>query len=274
MRKYLTAALAIVTGLAWAPSPLAAADTKQALSLAAEREDFSQKLGSRRSVKLDYRWEEKDTSLTFTTAAGERKSVVSTDRAIGGGLTVTHKWSASLSSRSQLFVSQGDPVFARLDVSQDFTATVVKDTTVTLGARFARFHGGRDVRFGSAGIRRYFKGGSIAYRMSLADPDGASPHLAHLINLAVRDGAGGGQTRVWLSTGEAAYTRPQLGTAFSGKDRAAVLQRTQPIFGPVSLAATVGIASYGRPGRDVKSKSFGLGLTTKFGSDADASLAR
>jgi YaiO family outer membrane protein len=251
--------------------PAWASGTKHAISASVRGEDFTRGIGSRRWATLEYRLESDETTLTFSTTTGERRSVVSKDRAVGGSVAVYHKWSDAVSTRTHVFVSQNEPVFARYDLSQDLTVRLMEGTALTVGGRYARFFGNQDVRFASAGLRQYFRGGSVSYRLSLVDPDERPPYLAHLVNLSVNDENGAGRTRLWLSAGEASYDGPHIGSTSKGKDYAAVIQRSQPIGGPLALTITGGIASYARRGRNSTGTSVGLGLTTSFGEANRAS---
>lgn len=251
---------------ALAPLAAAAADApKQSVTASAETEDFSQDLGSLRSVKIEYKLETEDTAATFTPVIGDRKSPAASETSIGAGFAVYQDWSPTLSTRTAVFVSEKDPVFAQYDVAQDISARLTKNTVLTVGGRWARFFGEQDVYFASTGARHYFKRGSIAYRVSMIDPEGRRPFLAHLLNLAVKDRKGQGQTRFWLSAGEASFSRPQLGDEFDGSDVGGVIQRVQPISDKWALTLTTGANKYGRPGKDITSTTFGLGLTTSFG---------
>jgi YaiO family outer membrane protein len=252
-------------------TPVWASGSKHAVSASVRGEDFTGGIGSRRWATLEYRLESDKTTLTFSTATGERRSVVSKDRAVGGSVAVYNKWSDAVSTRTQVFVSQNEPVFARYDLSQDLTVRLVQGTALTVGGRYARFFGKQDVRFASAGLRRYFRGGSVSYRLSLVDPDERASYLAHLVSLSVNDKNEAGRTRLWLSAGEASYDGPHLGSTSNGKDYAAVIQRSQPVGGSLALTVTGGIASYARPGRNITGTTVGLGLTTSFGDANRAS---
>lgn len=265
MNKMLKPALAVLAGTA-AVSPLAAADAaKQSVTASAETEDFSQDLGSLRSVRFEYKLEAEDTTVTVTPVIGERKRGAASETSLGAGLAVYQTWSPTFSTRTAVLVSENDPVFARYDLAQDFTAKVARNTAVTVGGRWARFFGDQDVYFASAGVRQYFKRGSVSYRLSLVDTQGRGPFAAHLANLSIKDRKGAGQTRFWLSAGEASFSRPQIGDQFDGSDLGAVAQRVQPVGGKLAVTLTAGVNRYGRPGKDVTSTTFGLGLTTSFG---------
>lgn len=264
LRMFKTALAALVTTAA--TSTPAAADTqKQSVSASAETEDFSQDLGSLRSVKIEYKLDAEDTTVTFTPVVGERKSPAFSETSIGAGVAIYQTWSPALSTRTAVFISENDPVFAQYDVAHDFSAKVANNTVLTAGGRWARFFGKTDVYFASTGARQYFKRGSVAYRLSLIDPEGRQPFLAHLVNLSLKDLRGAGQTRIWLSAGEASFSRPQLGDQFGGSDIGGTIQRVQPVTEKLALTLTAGLNRYGRPGEDVTSTTLGLGLTTTFG---------
>ena len=177
------------------------------------------------------------------------------------GGAVYHDWSDRVSTRTQAFVAEEEPVFAHLDFAQDVTVKVIESTTVTAGARWAEYFAGREVTFFSLGARRYFKGGSVAYRLTRVNPDNRGAYFGHLASLSVNDGHGKGKTQLWLSTGAASATRLQLEGDLAGKDRALILQRTQPLSDKLSLIALAGVSSYANPGNRVSSTTFGLGLS-------------
>lgn len=265
MTKIFKSAIVLMASAA-AVAPLSAADkADQSITASAETEDFSQDLGSLRSIKFEYKYQSDDTTVTVTPVLGERASPAASQTSIGAGLALYQDWSPTFSTRTAAFVSENDPVFARYDLAQDFSTKVAKDTSLTIGGRWARFFGEQDVYFATAGARQYFKRGSVAYRLSIVDPEGRGAFLAHLVNLSLKDRKGAGQTRFWVSAGEASFSRPQLGDQFDGSDVGGTVQRVQPIGGKIALMLTAGVNSYARPGKDVTSTTFGLGLTTNFG---------
>lgn len=131
---------------------------------------------------------------------------------------------------------------------------------LTLGLRYARY-AGDDVVFASAGMRRYFKGGSVAYRLTRTMPQSGGAFMAHLVNLAVNDQRGAGRTQLWLSYGASADNRLPSGQELSGKDWAVALRRVQPLGRGFALAPIAGYASYALAGRRISSVNLGLGLS-------------
>jgi YaiO family outer membrane protein len=259
MTKSYLAAIAAAAVLCPA-SALAQGHPSQTVTAAAETQEFSDNFGSLRSASLEYKYANDDTTVTFTPTVGERRAPGFRDTAVGGGVTLYQDWSSRVSSRTHAFVAEDSPVFAQYDFAQDLTFKVGGNTAVTLGGRWARYFGHQEVTFLSAGVRQYFKGGSVSYRLTRVDPQGRSAYLAHLANLSVNDPKGAGRTQLWLSAGEASLTNSQLQANFSGEDYGAVIQRVQPLTDRISLIPMVGYSYYDRPGGRLEAFNLGLGI--------------
>jgi YaiO family outer membrane protein len=254
------AALALPAVLSLPVAAHAQESGSDSVYIVAQAQEFSDGLGSLRSVRLEYKAVLDDTTVLVSPIVGERRSPAGRERAIGLGATIYHDWSDKVSTRTAAFVAENEPVFANLDFAQDVTLGIADKTTVTIGGRWARYFGDREVTFLSAGARRYFRGGSVAYRLSHVNPEGRDTFFAHLVNLTLNDPSGAGKTQLWLSTGEASLDRSQMDDSFDGQNRAALLQRTQPLTEGFSLVASAGLSSYDRPGGDVSAINLGLGL--------------
>jgi YaiO family outer membrane protein len=259
MIKRFAAVAAAVTGLCL-PLPLLA-QSSQTVTATAETQEFSDDFGSLRTVTLEYKFVNDDTTVVFTPAVGERRAPGFKETAVGAGAAIYHDWSDIISSRTSAFVAENAPVFAQYDFAQDLTAKVGKNTTATIGGRYARYFGDQDVVFLSAGVRQYFRFGSVAYRLTRVDPEGRDGYFAHLVNVSVKDPKGAGKTQLWLSAGEASISGAQVPDNLSGDDYAAVLQRVQPIGGNLALVPTLGYSSYDRPTERIAAVSLGLGLS-------------
>ena len=242
-------------------APHAVAQTTQSVTVSAETQDFSDGRGSLRTGTLDYKIDLGDTTVVASPTVGTRRVGGAKATATALGAAVYHNWSERVSTRTQAFVAEQEPVFAHLDFAQDVTVKVAKNTAITAGARWAEYFAGREVTFVSLGARQYFKGGSIAYRLTRVNPDNRSGYFGHLVNLSVNDARGKGKTQLWLSTGAASATRLQLESNLAGKDRALMVQRTQPLNDRLALIASAGVSSYGNPSNRVTSTTFGLGLS-------------
>jgi hypothetical protein len=233
MNKNITAATAALAGLCLSAPALA--DTSQTVTPSVETQEFSDGYGSLRTAQIEYKLVTEDTTVVFTPTVGERRAAGFSETAIGGGATIYHDWSDTISTRTSAFFAEDAPVFAQHDFAQDVT-------------------------FLSAGARQYFRFGSVSYRLSWINPEGRDSFLAHLVNVQVKDGSGKGRTSLWLSAGEASISPTQVPNTFSGDDYSAVLQRVQPITGTISVVPTIGYSSYDRPGSRVDAISVGLGI--------------
>ena len=253
-------ATGIALSLALLVPAAAAAQDAHSVYVAAQTQELSDDLGSLRSVRLEYKAVLDDTTVLVSPIVGERKALGTSAAAVGAGVTVYHDWSDGVSTRTTAFVAENEPVFANLDFAQDVTFGIADKTTLTLGGRWARYFGDREVTFLSAGARRYFSGGSVAYRLTHVNPEGRDPFLAHLVNLTINDPSGAGKTQLWLSTGEASLDRSQVDGDFDGRNRAAMLQRTQPLTASLALVGSAGLSSYDRPSGDITALNLGLGV--------------
>lgn len=237
----------------------------QSVEAFAEQEAYSDGLGKLKSVSLEYKLVNDDTTVVFTPAVGERSVGAFSETAFGAGVAVYFKLSEGVSTRTYAAIAEDEPVFANRQLAQDVTFNATKDTTITVGGRWARYFGDRDVYFVSAGARHYFKGGSVSYRLSYVDPEGRDGFLAHLVNLSLNDRDGRGKTQLWLGAGAASLDRPIDQPNFSGEDYSATLRRVQPLTGQLSLVGQVGITSFDRPAGRVEATNIGVGLRLDFG---------
>jgi YaiO family outer membrane protein len=260
-----TASLAMMAGIAL-PMPALAQDapepasgTRHSVEISAESQDFSKGYGSLRSVKLEYRVDFADTTVTFSPTIGERRVSGSGVTAVGFAATVYHDWSDTISTRTRAFIAEDRPVFASVDLAQDVSVKLADKTVATVGGRWARYFGNQDVYFVSGGLRQYFKGGSVAYRLTWVKPEGRDAFLAQLATLTLNDGRGSGKTQLWLNYGGASFDRT-IDSSFSGKDYGGLVQRLQPIDKTLSLSLSAGIESYARPAGRVEGTKLGLGL--------------
>lgn len=246
--------------------PMAVAQTakakepNQAILLNTESQDFSKSRGSLRSVRLEYKFEDGDTTVLAGPSVGERTVIGQSDTSLGFEGAVYQDWSKNISTRTHLFVAENNPVYAHINASQDITARVTRRMTMTAGVRWAEYFGGRDVTFLSIGGRRYFTRGSIAYRLTWTKAEGRDAFIAHLANLTLNDSHGKGKTQLWLSTGTASLARSQFDNNFARSDRAFLIQRTQPLSLNFSIVPSFGLSSYGSAGGRYTGTNLGMGL--------------
>ena len=241
-----------------APPPAPSAIT-QSIEVSGESQDFSDGYGSLRSVKLEYRVDFADTTVTFSPTVGERRVGGSAVSAVGVAGAVYHDWSDTISTRTRAFIAEDRPVFASVDLAQDLNVKVADKTVLTVGGRWARYFRDQDVYFVSGGLRQYFRGGSVAYRLSWVKPEGRDAFLAQLASLTLNDSRGRGKTQFWFNYGGATFDRT-LDSNFSAKDYGGTVQRIQPLNKDFSLALIAGLQSYARPAGRVEGTKLGLGV--------------
>ena len=237
------------------------AEASRTRSAVAESRAFSDDRGTLRSFSVEEGFVKGDTTFLVAPTFGERRMSSERDDALGLRGTLYENWSPTVSTSTSLFLAEDTPVFAHIDVAQDLTVRVADRTTLTAGIRWADYFGGRDATFLSLGARRYFSGGSIAYRLTGAQVENQDTFLAHLVNLRLNDRGGDGNTQLWLSAGDASLS--QFDDSLSGSNYAFTLQRTQPLSRDVALVAAAGLSSYDSPDGRYTATNVRLGLSAK-----------
>jgi YaiO family outer membrane protein len=250
---------ALLPGTAFAASNGTGNDDAK-LTASVETQEFSRHFGSLRTARIEYKDVFDGTTVLVTPTVGRRSSPTQNITSVGGGIEVYHNWNESVSTRTALFVSEDKPVFASLDVAQDISVRTGRRLVATVGARWAEYSGGDKVLFVSAGARRYFHGGSVAYRLTYTDPEGRDGYFAHLINLTINDSKGKGKSQLWASVGSSSIERSQLERNFSENDYGALLRRVQPVSKNLSLQLSAGLTSYSNPAGRIWGKTIGLGI--------------
>lgn len=260
MRFYISSTSLLLTFAVATPTAAQTGGQTSAIQAVAEIRDYSDDLGSLRTVRIEYELDNDDLTLVISPALGQRISPDMEVTAAGLGGTLYLKIAEGLTTRSQVFLAEDKPVFVNRDFAQDLSFNLTSTTVATLGARWATHYRNRDLVYLNAGIRQYFKGGSVAYRYSRIDPDIGDAFGSHLVNLSVEDPRGTGKTQLWLAYGQ---TNPDLfdpALTFSGDDFGVTVRRVQPIGGGFSLVGTGGYASYDRPLGRASATTFGLGF--------------
>ncbi len=240
--------------------PSAAAQPKLAINLSAETRDFGEDRGSLDVVTLEYKIEDGDTTVVLTPTFGERHAPGTSVSAAAFDAAVYHRWNDVISTYSEIFLAENSPVFAKLDVTQSVSIKIAKQTALTAAARWARYYGGRDAAFQSIGLRQYFRGGSVAYRLTRINPDNRDSFFGHLVNVSLNDPEGAGKTQLWLGRGVTSFDRVETEDTISGHDNSVVVQRYQPVFGHLGLVGTAGVTSYSRPEGRTTGTNFKLGV--------------
>lgn len=255
---YATSILASLMAL---PASALATDKPTAsITLNAENHDFSDQRGSLRTISLEYSRDLGATAIMVAPTFAQQRLGGNMNRAAGGKAALDLQLGAGLTSQTTVGAAENAGIVPYLELGQDFGVKVMVATVANFGARYARYQG-EDVTFAHLGLRRYFKGGSVAYRLTRTMPEHGGAFFAHLANLSLSDARGTGRTQLWLGYGASADNRLPSGQSLSGKDWSATLRRVQPLGSRFSLAPLAGYASYALPGRRVSSVSLGIGLS-------------
>lgn len=195
------------------------ASAKSSTSVIAEAQihDYSDQRGSLRTFTLEYRRDIGGSGIMVGPTWAEQRLGSTLRRSAGGKVAFDLQLTRNLTSRTQVSAASNPGIVPLFEVGQELGLQVHKGTVATFGIRYARFQG-EDATFSSAGLRRYFKGGSIAYRLTRTAPERGGAFFAHLANLAINDGSGTGRTQLWLAHGASADNRLPSGQTLSGRD--------------------------------------------------------
>jgi YaiO family outer membrane protein len=261
MTRFHTANIGILLAFAVAtPAAAQSDDQTSVIQATAETRDYSDDLGSLRTVRIEYELDNEDLTLVISPALGQRRGPGTEVTAAGLGGTLYLKLVDGVTTRTQIFLAEEKPVFVNRDIAQDVSFNLKEKTVATLGGRWATHFDNQELVYFNAGLRQYFKGGAIAYRYSHINPSNGEAFGSHLVNLTVNDPRGRGKTQVWLAYGQTNPDHFDPALSFSGDDYGVTVRRIQPIGGGFSLIGTGGYASYDRPLGRVLATTFGLGF--------------
>lgn len=197
-------------------------------------------------------------------AFGRRAQGTASASSVAGAIGWRHAWSNRITTASDAFLAEAHSPFAQASLTQSVAVLVARRTQVTAALRWSRYQGGQDVWFVSGESRRYFRRGSVAYRLTWIKPAGRDGYSSHLLSFTLNDAAGRGRTQLWLSQGQASLTPSQAPDTFRGHDRSVQLRRVQPLGPRLSLSLSGGLATYDLPAGAVRSRNLGLGLSLEF----------
>ena len=231
----------------------------QSLTLLGETRDYTDARSPLSTVQLEYRRDLGTTDILVAPSLNRQRIGTAIVEAAGGAVTIDHQWSPALSTTTALGLAENAGIAPWLSAQQDFHVKLAGHAVVSLGARLVRYRSG-DAVFLNAGVRRYFRGGSIAYRLTRVEAGARGSLVAHLANLSLDDARGSGRTQLWLGLGSSAEDRRDDGRMLSGKDWAATLRRVQPLAGPLSLTPAIGYSSLALSQGRVGALSLALGL--------------
>lgn len=248
-----------------APALLACASianaADQKVSVATEQTSYSAGLGKRAETSVESTTDLGATSFTVNVAHGQREIAGDRLKSLRLGAAVYHDWSDKFYTKTTMGISSNKPVFATRELATDFNYKLLSNAVATVGAKYARYHGGVDVLSWSAGAAWHFKGGFASYRFSSYDVAKTGKSHGHLASFRLKDPKGSGYTQLWAGTGSSLHDQEVLLAGSKGKFRSIALQRVQPLRGPVSVSLSLGRAWYDTPTADYRGTTASVGLS-------------
>lgn len=212
--------------------------------LTTEHTDYSGAFGKRQETTAESTTDLGSTAFTISAAHAKRQFDDESFSAVRLSGTIYHDWNERFYTRTSLAVSSNKPVFATRELANDFNFKLFPNAVLTVGAKHARYFGGRDALSWSAGGSLYFRGGLMTYRYSSYNVDKLGKSDGHQVTFRLKDGKRDGQTQLWLGAGTSLHEKELLITSRQGKYRSIALQRVQPIRGPISVNLTLGRTWY------------------------------
>jgi YaiO family outer membrane protein len=239
-------------------STIKAVDSR--LLLNTELTDYSSGFGRRRETTAEYSADFGRTAVTVGVSQARRKFEADSYKAVELSGTVYRDWNDRLYTRTHAAMASDKPVFASRQFANDFNLKLLPNTVVTVGGKYARYYGKRDVLSWSAGGTFYFGGGFASYRFTAHDVDRLGNSHSHLASFRLKDPRGSGQTQLWLGGGTSLHEQEILLSGRKGSYRSIALQRVQPIRGPLAVNLAVGRTWYDTSAADYRGTTASVGI--------------
>jgi YaiO family outer membrane protein len=227
-------------------------------SVDAEYLSYSDGFGSRRVVNANSSVGLGKTKLLVRVSQGKRSGDEHRFRASRFGVTVVRNWSSSLSTRTSASLASKSPVFVNRELVQEVSWKPSSQTVLTLGGRYARYHGDVDARSLSVGVAQYFRGGLVSYRFSAFDIERLGRSAGHLGSIKLNDR--GGSTQLWVGHGSAIHDADWMPAPQSGQFTSAEIRRSQRLIGAVSVDLGVKRNWYEAPAAKFRGTGVQIGL--------------
>ncbi|MDP9423929.1 MAG: YaiO family outer membrane beta-barrel protein [Pseudomonadota bacterium] len=240
------------------PSSFKAADSK--FLLTTELTDYSSGFGRRRETTAEYSADFGRTAFTISASQARRRFESDSFKAFEVSGTLYRDWNDRLYTRTHVALASDKPVFASRQFANDFNLKLLPKTVVTVGGKYARYYGDRDVLTWSVGGTRYFGDAFVTYRYSNHDVARLGKSHSHLATFRMKDPRGSGQTQLWLGAGSSLHEQEVLLSGRKGSYRGVSLQRVQPIKGPLAVNLTVGRTWYDTSATDYRGTTASIGL--------------
>ena len=234
-------ALAVgVVGMPATFNPPRIEQTNLQLLFSSELTDYSSNMGSRRQAGVELKRKVGSTTVVGQLQTGSRTAGRDRFRGTGGGLTVSHNWTAAVSTRTTATVATDSPLFPKRSLQQEVSLKVAPGIVLSVAGKSARYYGGVDVNSLSAGTSWYFHGGLVSYRFTHYGADRMGSGNAHLASFRLNDRLGAGSTQLWLGIGSSLVDQNLTPLIQKGSFRSVAIRRVQPVGGNVALSFGLG----------------------------------
>lgn len=145
------------------------------------------------------------------------------------GATLWHDWSDVVSTRSNVSKSSDDPVFVNTILDQDVTYHGIRNTSLTVGAKYSDYFDDRHSMAWYAAGAYYFKRLTVRYRYTHYDLSDVGGSHANLLSFRFKDAEGAGYTQLWLGEGTGIHDYEWAPIALAGDFESIALRRIQPL---------------------------------------------
>ena len=235
--------MALAVGVVGMPTTFNLPRTEQPnlqLLFSSELTDYSSNMGSRRQAGVELKRKVGSTTFVGQLQTGSRTAGGDRFRGTGGGLTVSHDWTAAVSTRTTATVATDSPLFPKRSIQQEVSLKVAAGIVLSLAGKSARYYGGVDVNSLSAGTSWYFHGGLVSYRFTRYGAERMGSGNAHLASFRLNDGLGAGSTQLWLGIGSSLADKNLTPLIQKGSFHSIAIRRVQPIGRNVALSFGLG----------------------------------
>ncbi|SMR83882.1 MULTISPECIES: YaiO family outer membrane beta-barrel protein [Stenotrophomonas] len=200
------------------------------VSLQLDHTDYNEGFGKRDVQTVDVAGRTGASRWHLGLAHGERD--YGTSRYSGNRVqgSLHHDWSATVATRTSVIASNDDPVFVNRQINQDILWKVAGQTVLSVGGKYAEYHGSGYVSGWSVGATHYFPRVTASVKHERHRQSNGPDGHGSTVSLRLKDRQGHGSTQLWLGSGTSGYTADADPLLLREHDAKRVfLRRSQPL---------------------------------------------
>ena len=227
--------------------------------------DYTGDYGERDILSAEYGHSFDDNTLVLKVLGGSREydSGASFDDSGLSG-TFYRNWNDKFSTRTNVAISEDEPVFANRVFDQEFSYKAFRNTVLTVGAKHTEYSDGVDSNAWYTAAAYYFDRVMIRYRYTQYNLSGIDDSYGNLLTVRLKDRTGAGSTQLWLGQGTSVQEYDWSPVVQNGDYKSVALRRVQPLSQKVTLNFGVSQAWYETAVADYKGLTSNLGLTYRW----------